>query len=88
MLHGAWAHPLGCGIDMPDRSMVISGDGTLIEAARGCDVLLHKVYSEQALEHGRKDDPAWAVYLHQVHTLLAQLAEFHRTARTISMFID
>jgi ribonuclease BN (tRNA processing enzyme) len=79
MLHGAWAHPFGYRIDTPDRSIVISGDGTLspalIEAARGCDVLLHEVYSEQALEHGRKDDPTWAVYLHQVHTSTAQLAD-------------
>ena len=63
MIHGAWAHPFGYRIDTPDRSIVISGDGTLspalIKAAQNCDILLHEVYSEQALEHGRKDDPTW-----------------------------
>lgn len=79
MLHGAWAHPFGYRIDTPDRSIVISGDGTLspalIEAAKGCDVLLHEVYSDLVLDHGRKDDPTWAQYLRQVHTSTAQLAE-------------
>ena len=79
MRHGAWAYPFGYRIDTPDRSIVISGDGTLspalIEAAKGCDVLLHEVYSEQVLDHGRKDDATWAKYLRQVHTSTAQLAE-------------
>jgi ribonuclease BN (tRNA processing enzyme) len=79
MLHGAWAHAFGYRIDTADRSIVVSGDGTLsaalIEAAQGCDILLHEVYSEQALNRGRKDDPTWAQYLKQVHTSSAQLAE-------------
>ena len=77
--HGAWAHPFGYRIDTPDRSIVISGDGTkkpcADSAARGCDILLHEVYSEQTLGHGRKDDPTWAEYLREVHTSTAQLAE-------------
>jgi ribonuclease BN (tRNA processing enzyme) len=79
MIHGAWAHPFGYRIDTPDRSIVISGDGTpspaLVKAARGCDILLHEVYSAQALQHGRKDDPTWAEYLQRVHTSTAQLAQ-------------
>ena len=79
MVHGAWAHAFGFRIDTPDRSIVISGDGTpsaaLVRAAQGCDILLHEVYSEQALQNGRKDDPTWAQYLQQVHTSTAQLAQ-------------
>jgi ribonuclease BN (tRNA processing enzyme) len=79
MIHGAWARAFGYRIDTPDRSIVISGDGApgpaLIEAAQGCDILVHEVYSEQALQHGRADDPTWTKYLEQVHTSTTQLAQ-------------
>lgn len=52
--HGQWKHAYGYRFDTPDRSIVISGDTTvseeLIEAAKGCDILVHEVYSAKALQ--------------------------------------
>lgn len=51
--HGSWKHAFGYRFDTPDRSVVISGDTArsqdLIDAAKGCDVLVHEVYSAQTL---------------------------------------
>ncbi|MBI3835983.1 MAG: MBL fold metallo-hydrolase [Planctomycetes bacterium] len=47
--HGSWKFAFGFRFDTPDRSIVISGDTTpcesLIENAKGCDTLIHEVYS-------------------------------------------
>lgn len=52
--HGQWKYAYGYRFDTPDRSIVISGDTAvsenLIEAAKGCDILVHEVYSARALQ--------------------------------------
>lgn len=46
--HGTWEHAFGYRFDTPDRSIVVSGDTawseSLIEGAKGCDVLVHEVF--------------------------------------------
>jgi len=52
--HGSWKHAYGYRFEAPDRTIVISGDTTysksLIEGARGCDVLIHEAYLEAQLK--------------------------------------
>ncbi|MCZ7546803.1 MAG: MBL fold metallo-hydrolase [Anaerolineae bacterium] len=51
--HGTWK-AFGYKFTTPDRTIVLSGDTspqeTVIEAAMGCDVLIHEVYSSTAFE--------------------------------------
>lgn len=66
----------------PDGSIVFSGDtcpvDTLIEAARGCDILVHEVYSAARL----KQHPVeWQTYHQVVHTSTVELAEIARKAQ-------
>ena len=52
--HGAWGHSFGFRFDTPDKSIVISGDCVpseeLIRHAKGCDILVHEVYSEKGFQ--------------------------------------
>ena len=67
--HGAWKHAYGYRLEAPDKTIVISGDTTyspgLIAAAKGCDILVHVVYSEKGLA-GRTPD--WQKYHAAYHT--------------------
>ena len=67
--HGAWAHAYGYRFEAKDRTIVISGDATysesLIAAAKGCDILVHEVYSQTGLE---KRTPDWRKYHAAYHT--------------------
>ncbi len=73
--HGAWEHAFGFRFETPDKTIVISGDTTLnqelINAARGCDILLHEVYSHASLQ-GRS--PIWKQYHGSSHTSTRELA--------------
>lgn len=83
--HGSWTQAFGYRIDAPDRSVVISGDCSpspaLLEAAKGCDLLLHEVYSETEPDHGHSNGRDWPEYLRQFHTSTAQLAEIANQAK-------
>src|SRR5581483_9924016 len=67
--HGAWKHAYGYRFEAPDKTIVFSGDTTyspsLIAAAKGCDILVHEVYSEKALDARTKD---WQTYHRAYHT--------------------
>ena len=67
--HGHWKFALGYRIETPDRVIVLSGDTTyspeLIENAKGCDVLIHEVYSEEGL---KLRTPDWQAYHSAYHT--------------------
>lgn len=67
--HGAWKHAYGYRFEAPDKVIVISGDTTyseqLVDAARGCDILVHEVYSQKGWE-GRTPD--WKRYHAVFHT--------------------
>lgn len=65
-----------------DRTIVVSGDTapteTVVEAARGCDVLIHEVYSSSKFE---RLPPAWRRYHSSMHTSTRELAEISSEAR-------
>jgi ribonuclease Z len=67
--HGEWKHAYGYRFEAKDRTIVISGDTTyseaLITAAKGCDILVHEVYSQKGWE-GRAPD--WRKYHAAYHT--------------------
>lgn len=64
---------------LPDRTVVISGDtcfsDNLIKHAEGCDLLIHEVYSAEALNERTED---WRRYHSSVHTSTRELAEIAR----------
>lgn len=67
--HANWDEAFGYRFDAGGRSIVISGDTApttaIVEACRGCDVLLHEVYCNAG---GR-------AYFHAAHTSAAELAK-------------
>jgi ribonuclease BN (tRNA processing enzyme) len=79
--HGSWA-AYGYKFRTPDRVIAISGDTApregLAEVYRGCDVVVHEVYSWTGLE-GRAED--WQAYHSSVHTSSRELAEIASEAR-------
>lgn len=74
--HGSWKHAYGYRFDTPDRVVVVSGDTTpsanLLENAKGCDVLVHEVYSTTGFA---KRSAKWQKYHASFHTSTAELAE-------------
>jgi ribonuclease Z len=67
--HGGWPQAFGYRFETPDRTIVISGDTAPIDAiadyCRGCDILVHEVYSQAGWE-GR--EPEWQRYHAASHT--------------------
>jgi ribonuclease Z len=67
--HGAWRYAYGYRFEAKDRTIVISGDTTyseaLIAAAKGCDILVHEVYSQAGWEKRTAD---WQKYHTAYHT--------------------
>jgi ribonuclease Z len=67
--HGAWKHAYGYRFEAKDKVIVISGDTTysdaLIAAAKGCDILVHEVYSQKGWE---ARTPEWRKYHAAYHT--------------------
>ena len=67
--HGAWKYAYGYRLEAPDKTIVISGDTTfsekLIAAAKGCDILIHEVYSAKGLANRTAD---WQRYHAAYHT--------------------
>ncbi len=72
--HGSWA-AFGYTFRTPDRTITISGDTAAapqcVEAYRGCDVLIHEVYSAAGL---KRRMPDWQNYYASVHTSSHELA--------------
>ncbi len=73
--HHEIKHSFGFRFDTPDRIIVISGDTTpartLVENARGCDVLIHEAYSMASYA---KLSPAWQQFRRAHHTSSRELA--------------
>lgn len=67
---------------LPDRTIVISGDTcpseNLIKYAKGCDILIHEVYSADGLQERAED---WIRYHSSVHTSTRQLAEIAKEVK-------
>jgi len=79
--HGSWP-AFGYKFHAPDRTIVISGDTAptegCVEAYRGCDVLIHEVYSAVGLA---RRAPDWRRYHASVHTSSYELAEIASAAK-------
>ena len=82
MKHGAWPQAFGYRFETLDRTIVISGDTAPTEAivdnCRGCDVLIHEVYSDAGLA-GRP--PEWQKYHARYHTSATALGDIARRAQ-------
>jgi ribonuclease BN (tRNA processing enzyme) len=67
--HGDWKYAYGYRFDAKDKVIVISGDTTysekLAEIAKGCDILVHEVYSQKGWE---RRTPEWQRYHAAFHT--------------------
>jgi ribonuclease BN (tRNA processing enzyme) len=79
--HGSWA-AYGYKFYTPDRVIAISGDTApregLAEVYRGCDVVVHEVYSWTGLARREKE---WQAYHSSVHTSSRELAEIMSEAK-------
>ena len=73
--HGSWP-AFGYRFETEDCVIVISGDTapteSLIEAAQGCDILVHEVYANRTFA---EKPPEWQDYHKQVHTSSLELGE-------------
>ena len=73
--HGQGWTALGFAFTTDDRRIVISGDTAPLDAVtdswRGCDVLVHEVYSAAGLQ---RRTPDWHKYHSRMHTSTEQLA--------------
>ena len=80
--NGSWPQAFGYRVDTSDRTIVISGDCSpspaLADACRGCDVLLHEVYS---LVDAQRPEPGWLEYLRDFHTSSTELAQIAAKAK-------
>ncbi len=80
--HGSWPQAFGYKFVTPDRTIVISGDArpseSVVKACNGCDVLIHEVYSQAALDL-REDK--WKNYHSKAHTSTYELAELATRAK-------
>jgi ribonuclease Z len=74
--HAGWKYAFGYRIQTPDRTIVISGDArpnpAIAEQCRGCDVLIHEVYSDSGLPSLPLLRQA---YHKQAHTSATQLGD-------------
>lgn len=65
----------------PDKVVVISGDTTpnenVVKHAKGCDILVHEVYSGQGIKN---KPPKWYKYHTSVHTSSYELGEIAKKA--------
>lgn len=80
--HGSIHPAYGYKILTPDKSIVFSGDTsyseTLARKAKGVDVLVHEVISE---EGWKALTPDWQAYHRSAHTLTSELARIAREAQ-------
>jgi len=81
--HGSWAQAFGYVIEAGGRRIVISGDTSptqaIVDACRGCDVLLHEVYSDERFKllYGESRGQ----YHRAFHTSTSQLAALASQAK-------
>jgi ribonuclease BN (tRNA processing enzyme) len=80
--HGAWRHSYAYKFRTPDRVVVISGDCSpteeIIDFYRGCDVLVHDVYSASRFE---RRPERWKAYHRNSHTSSLELARIANEVR-------
>ncbi|MEO8337768.1 MAG: MBL fold metallo-hydrolase [bacterium] len=74
--HAGWKYAFGYRVQTPDKLIVLSGDtraaGAIAAQCRGCDVLLHEVYSDAGFARLAVERQA---YHAQAHTSATQLGD-------------
>ena len=74
--HAGWKFAFGYRIETPDRVIVLSGDTRanphIADECRGCDVMIHEVYSDAGFA---TIPPIRQVYHAQAHTAATQLGD-------------
>jgi len=74
--HGSWKYAYGYRFEAKDKVIVFSGDTTysdaVVQASKGCDILVHEVYSAAGLA---KRTPDWQKYHAVFHTSGADLGK-------------
>ncbi len=80
--HGSWDFAFGYRFETADKVIVVSGDTrpteAMTEQCRGCDILIHEVYSAARLP---SRPPEWQRYHRSFHTSTLELAEIADRAR-------
>jgi ribonuclease Z len=80
--HGSWPRAFGYKFRTPDKVIVISGDTapteSIVKNSRGCDVLIHEVYSQAGFD---RLTPDWQEYHASFHTSTHELAEIANQAK-------
>ena len=82
--HPGWEHAYGYRFDTSERSIVVSGDTAparaVIDACRGCDVLVHEVYCAVGMKRMTSSQNLWD-YNARAHTSARELGEIAAQAR-------
>lgn len=80
--HAGWKYAFGYRIETPDRVIVLSGDAranpNIAAQCRGCEVLIHEVYSDSGLT---SMPPLRQAYHTRAHTSATQLGDIATQAR-------
>ena len=80
--HGAWDYAYGYRFEARDRTIVVSGDtrptDVVVDACRGCDVLVHEVYDAETF---KRRPAAWQAYHARYHTSTYELGALAARAR-------
>jgi ribonuclease BN (tRNA processing enzyme) len=80
--HGTWDYAFGYRFETRDRVVVVSGDtrpsDAVVDACRGCDVLVHEVYDAETF---KKRPPEWQAYHKEFHTSSYELGSLASRAK-------
>lgn len=86
--HGEWQESYGYRFDTPDRSIVISGDTTPVEATvkacNGCDILVHEAQTMKFVNRPMRPNAQGydiKAYVAKYHTTTEQLADLASKAK-------
>lgn len=86
--HGSWPEAFGYRFETADKTIVVSGDCTysenLVRNAKGCDILVHEVYSMEGLA---KREDRWKKYHSTFHTSTAQLAQIANAVKPKTLIL-
>lgn len=86
--HGSWKQSFGYRFDTPDRSIVISGDAapseSIADACRGCDIMVHEVYTQRGQD---ETNPDWRRYSKSFHTTTFELADVAARGRPKTLIL-
>ena len=76
--HAGWKYAFGYRIETPDRVIVLSGDSRpnarIVDECRGCDVLIHEVYSDAGFATVSRVRQAYHAQAHTAATVVGDLA--------------